>query len=209
MLELSGGCPHSRAYGSSAWLAGPTTIRRSGTVGRRWAASRSSWEESPVRKARGDAEEALAEPRLRRLQAAIEAGVDPAALVESINEAQAQSAAARAGLERALPPSVFGGAEVYVVIDSLGDVGAVLKYANPDNLERLYDKLDVQLEYEPTGARWLRRYRPVWLARVSKGELHTIHPAAAGRLVEGYALWRGSRARLLHRTGAGAVWSES
>ncbi|WP_236792345.1 hypothetical protein [Amycolatopsis sp. GM8] len=33
---------------------------------------------------------ATAETRLRRLQAAIEAGVDPAALAESISEAQAQ-----------------------------------------------------------------------------------------------------------------------
>jgi DNA invertase Pin-like site-specific DNA recombinase len=39
-----------------------------------------------------------AESRLRKLRAAIEAGVNPAALVESINEAQAQRAAARAQL---------------------------------------------------------------------------------------------------------------
>ncbi len=37
--------------------------------------------------------------RLRRLQAAIEAGVDPAALVQGINEAQAERTAAKAELE--------------------------------------------------------------------------------------------------------------
>lgn len=40
-----------------------------------------------------------AEAKLRRLQAAIEAGVEPTALVESINEAQAQRAALRAELD--------------------------------------------------------------------------------------------------------------
>jgi hypothetical protein len=47
-------------------------------------AARSDSREAP--KKRLDA----AESRLRRLQAAIEAGVDPAALVEGINDAQAQ-----------------------------------------------------------------------------------------------------------------------
>jgi hypothetical protein len=37
-----------------------------------------------------------AEARPRRFQAAIASGVDPAALVDAINEAQAQRAAARA-----------------------------------------------------------------------------------------------------------------
>ncbi len=44
-----------------------------------------------------------AKSRLRKLRTAIEAGVDPAALVESINEAQAQRAAARAELEADAP----------------------------------------------------------------------------------------------------------
>jgi hypothetical protein len=54
-----------------------------------------------------DAREAIekwlceAETRLRRLRQAIEAGVDPTAVVEAINEAQAQRAAARAELKAA------------------------------------------------------------------------------------------------------------
>ncbi|GAB2984436.1 hypothetical protein LWP59_18160 [Amycolatopsis acidiphila] len=54
----------------------------------------------------------------RRLQAAIEAGVDPAALVEAINEAQAQRAAARAELDGAAPPTAVGEAEVYAMVDA-------------------------------------------------------------------------------------------
>jgi hypothetical protein len=92
-----------------------------------------------------------AEARLRRFQAAIETGVDPAPLVESINEAQAQRAAARAELEGAPPPNTVSEAEVYAMIDSLGDMGAALKYARPDDLGRRYEKLNVELQYEPTG----------------------------------------------------------
>ena len=49
-----------------------------------------------------------AETRLRRLRQAIEAGVDPTAVVEAINEAQAQCAAARAELNAAGQLRVFG-----------------------------------------------------------------------------------------------------
>ncbi len=75
---------------------------------------------------------AKAESRLGKLRAAIEAGVDPAALVESINEAQAQRAATRAQLEADAPASnALSDAEVYAMIDSLGDVGHALNRADP------------------------------------------------------------------------------
>ena len=92
-----------------------------------------------------------AEAKLRRFQAAIEAGVDPVALVEAINEAQAKRAAAQAELQGAPPPSAVSEAEVYAMIDSLGAVGAALKYADPEHLGGLYEKLNVELVYEPTG----------------------------------------------------------
>ncbi len=90
-----------------------------------------------------------AEARLRRYQAAIAAGVDPAALVEAINEAQAQRAAARAELEGAPAPNELTDAEVYAMIDSLGDVGAALADARPESLSRLYQHLGLELRYEP------------------------------------------------------------
>jgi hypothetical protein len=75
---------------------------------------------------RGEEAVADAEAKLRRLRAAIEAGVDPVALVESINAAQAQREVAQAELEGIPAPTVIEVAEIYARIDSLGDVGAVV-----------------------------------------------------------------------------------
>lgn len=90
-----------------------------------------------------------AEVWLRRLRAAIEAGVDPAAVVEGINEAQAERAAAKAALENASAPDVLSDGEIYAMIDSLGDVNAALAQANPTSLSRLYQQLRLQLRYDP------------------------------------------------------------
>ncbi|WP_211768746.1 hypothetical protein [Kutzneria sp. CA-103260] len=89
------------------------------------------------------------ETRLRRFQAAIEAGVDPSALVEAINEAQEQRAAAKAQLEGLPAPNLMTAAEAYARIDSLGDVGETLKQGSPENLSRLYRALHLQLNYHP------------------------------------------------------------
>ncbi|MQA27207.1 MAG: hypothetical protein GEU94_17475 [Micromonosporaceae bacterium] len=90
-----------------------------------------------------------AETRLRRLQAAIEAGADPAAFVDAINEAQTQRASARAQLDGARAPESLTEAEVYAMIDSLGDVGAALSSAEPDKLNTLYEKLGLSLVFDP------------------------------------------------------------
>lgn len=87
--------------------------------------------------------------RLKRFQDAIAAGIDPGALVDAINEAQAQRAAAQAELDGAPAPSLITGAEVYAMIDSPGEVGAALKKAEPASLERLYRELGLGLRYEP------------------------------------------------------------
>jgi len=55
--------------------------------------------------------------RVRRFQTAIAAGVHPAALVESINQAQAQRAAAQAELDGAPSPTALTEADVYAMID--------------------------------------------------------------------------------------------
>ena len=68
-----------------------------------------------------DAEEAL-----RRLQAAIVAGIDPAAVKEPMNAAQAQREAARVALAAGPPSCRLDVAEVYAMIDALGD-GAMLE----------------------------------------------------------------------------------
>jgi hypothetical protein len=77
----------------------------------------SEWE--TVKKRLADAEK-----RLRRFQDAIGAGIDPGAMVDAINEAQVQRAAAQAELEGAPAPTAVTDAEVYAMIDALGDVGA-------------------------------------------------------------------------------------
>ena len=91
-----------------------------------------------------------AESRLRKLHTAIEAGVNPAALVEPINEAQAQRAAARAELE-AHPPTLnaLSNAEVYAMIDSLGDIKHALNRADPARLQELYQTLRLEMTYNP------------------------------------------------------------
>ncbi|MFC0105703.1 hypothetical protein [Kibdelosporangium aridum] len=89
-----------------------------------------------------------AEGRLRRYQNAISAEVDPSALVEVMNQAQVERAAAKAELERMPVDSEVSTAEIYAMIDSSGDVGAVIKDAKPAGLARLYEKLDVQMVYK-------------------------------------------------------------
>jgi hypothetical protein len=88
------------------------------------------------------------EAKLRRLQAAIEAGVDPVALVESINDAQAQRTALRAELASAPMPSLRSDGEIYAMIDSLGDVGAALNGGDMGKLASLYTALGLRIRYE-------------------------------------------------------------
>lgn len=88
-----------------------------------------------------------AEMRLRRYQTAIGAGVDPTALVELINDAQAQCEAARAEIEGLSAPSTLDADEVRAMIDGLGDVGEALNRADPPLLEKLYEALRLEMVY--------------------------------------------------------------
>lgn len=99
----------------------------------------------------GRARERLAdaETKLKRLRTVIEAGAEPEALIDSINEAQADKAAAKADLASVKAPTTLTRAEVYAMIDSLGDVGAMLADAKPAGLARLYQRLNLMLRYEP------------------------------------------------------------
>ena len=79
-----------------------------------------------------------AEARIRKFQAAIAAGVDPAALVEMINAAQAERAAAQAEINNTPAPDLMDAAEVYARLDMLGDVPAKLNAASPEGLADVY-----------------------------------------------------------------------
>jgi DNA invertase Pin-like site-specific DNA recombinase len=89
------------------------------------------------------------ESRLHRLQSAIEAGVDPTALVDAINAAQAERAAVRAEVDRAPRVQRLTKADVHAMRDMLGDVGKELNRARPESLERLYDQLGLDLRFLP------------------------------------------------------------
>ncbi len=91
------------------------------------------------------ARRADADQRLRRFQAAIAAGV-----VDGINQAQAERTAAQAEIDSApSDAAVLDSAEVYAMIDSLGDVATVIGEAKPASLQRLYQALNVEVRYEP------------------------------------------------------------
>ncbi|MFC5288508.1 recombinase family protein [Actinokineospora guangxiensis] len=81
------------------------------------------------------------------LSAAIAAGVDPSALVEVINQAQAECETARAEIGNFPTSGSLDQAEVYAMIDALGDVGAVLKDARPQRLMDLYRDLRLKVSY--------------------------------------------------------------
>jgi DNA invertase Pin-like site-specific DNA recombinase len=89
-----------------------------------------------------------AETKLRRLRAAIEAGAEPLALIDSLNGAQADKAAAEAELAQLKAPTALTRAEVYAMIDSLGDIGATLNSGNPDKLGKLYGDLHLDMRYD-------------------------------------------------------------
>ncbi|WP_310994495.1 recombinase family protein [Amycolatopsis sp. CM201R] len=90
-----------------------------------------------------------AEARLQRYQAAIAAGVEPDALVDPINQAQAERAAAKAQIESVPADSTVSRAEIYARIDALGDVCGTLADATTAGLSRLYRALNLELRYEP------------------------------------------------------------
>ena len=90
---------------------------------------------------------AEAEQALTRFQDAIAAGVDPSTLVEAINRAKAQRDTVRADLAHQPKATVIDAAEVYAMIDSFGDVGAVIEQARPDSLAKLYRDLRLEVRY--------------------------------------------------------------
>ena len=119
-----------------------------------------------------------AETRLRRLREAIEAGVEPSAMVEAINEAQAHRAAAQAELNAATPgPVLLSGAEVYAMVDSLEDVGQALNSANPAKLAKLYEELRLEMVYDPEAKAVDAAVQPLGgVVRVSEGGLEPPRP---------------------------------
>jgi hypothetical protein len=64
-----------------------------------------------------------------------------------MNAAQAQREAARVALAATPPSGRLDVAEVYAMIDALGDVGEAIKDARPDSLTKLYKELGIKVSY--------------------------------------------------------------
>jgi hypothetical protein len=70
-------------------------------------------------------------------------------LVEATNEAHTQRVAAQAELDNAPALGELTDAELYAMLDSLGDVGAVLTERKPVALGRLYENVRLEMIYQP------------------------------------------------------------
>ncbi|MGQ0837276.1 zinc ribbon domain-containing protein [Actinokineospora sp.] len=88
-----------------------------------------------------------AETKLRRLQDAIEAGANPAALVDAINRAQEECDAARMELERTPAARVIGLAEVEARVDQLAELAGGLRNALAEELREFYDAVNLDMLY--------------------------------------------------------------
>jgi hypothetical protein len=77
------------------------------------------------------------------------AGVDPAAIVDVINQAPAERAAARAELNGRPAAQALTRPDIEAMIDSIGDIGAALTQAEPQSLSALYEALRLQMVYDP------------------------------------------------------------
>lgn len=69
--------------------------------------------------------------------------------VETRSTRPKPSAPEWAELAGAYAPTLITDAEVYAMVDSLGDVGEALKHADTDSLERLSRELGLGLRYQP------------------------------------------------------------
>ena len=90
-----------------------------------------------------------AEGKLANHLAAIEAGVEPAALVAAMNAAQAEKAAAEVELKGLPQVRTLTETEIQKLVESLGDVKAVLTAANPADKAQLYRALELEVRYHP------------------------------------------------------------
>jgi Recombinase zinc beta ribbon domain len=106
------------------------------------------------------ARRADAEARLRRYQRAIGAGVEPAALVDAINQAQAERTAAQAYIDSAPLDDTLDVAEVYAMLDAYNELVDGLRDAPAARLARLYRHLDLSLRYLPDERAVFMRARP-------------------------------------------------
>ncbi|MFI6225165.1 hypothetical protein ACIBEH_31780 [Nocardia salmonicida] len=88
-----------------------------------------------------------AQTRIGRHLAAIEAGVDPQAVVDALNSAQADKAAAQVELNNLPKEEKFTETEFRKLIGSRGDVRLILAGGAPEHKQELYNALTLQVRY--------------------------------------------------------------
>jgi hypothetical protein len=71
------------------------------------------------------------------------------AVVDAVNTAQAERAAARAELDGMPSLGAVTAAEVHAMIDASGDIEATLSDAKPERVSQLYQKLGLGLRFHP------------------------------------------------------------
>lgn len=124
-----------------------------------------------------------AETHLRRLQDAIKAGANPAALVEALNQVYEERTAAQALLESVPVTSSLDRAKIETLVDHLGNLTRALQRASGADLQGLYRDIGLSLTYDPTGNAVDVAINPtlVGILRVSEGRVgHNPADAPAG-----------------------------
>jgi len=97
-------------------------------------------------------------------------------LFDRENQAQVERAAAQAEFDNMPARTTIIDAEVYAMVDSLGDVGAVMADAKPTGLARLYRELNLELRYEPDEQAVYATARPRADSACARGRLaHQPH----------------------------------
>lgn len=69
-------------------------------------------------------------------------------MVEPMNQAEAERASARAELDNTPVANLITAADVYAMVDSLGDIAAALSGTDPDALTNLYRSAQLEVRRE-------------------------------------------------------------
>ncbi|MEV6360479.1 recombinase family protein [Nocardia asteroides] len=111
-----------------------------------------------------------AQTRIGRHLAAIDAGIDPHIVVEALNSAQADKAAAQVELNNVPAVERFTETELRKLIESLGDIRLVLRRGAPEHKQELYEAIELQVRYAHLEHRATLKVSPVGAnVRVRRG----------------------------------------
>ncbi|MFI8975158.1 recombinase family protein [Nocardia asteroides] len=88
-----------------------------------------------------------AQTKINRHLAAIEAGIDPQAVVTALNAAQTEKASAEVEINTLPKTEQLTATEIRKLIESLGDVRLVLTNGAPEHKQELYETLMLQVRY--------------------------------------------------------------